>query len=107
MLEQVFPNEAELNILQSGAKKIGRAEVHARKKTFLEAFLSFVNETNYLKIIGLPEDLRETVQILMCERTYLIQLVKGLIEQVLHAKPKFFGDAFLENEYKNLQEKHP
>jgi SpoU rRNA methylase family enzyme len=36
-----------------------------------------------LKIFGLPDDLRDAVQVLMCERTYLVQLVKGLIEKLL------------------------
>ena len=45
----------------------------------------------------------------MCERTYLVQLVKGLIEKLLatnawdkRVKPKFFNDKFLEQAYENL-----
>ena len=62
-----------------------------------------------MKIFGLPDDLRDALQVLMCERTFLVQLVKGLIEkllpslledpkrhQLLLAQPKFFNDPFLE-----------
>jgi hypothetical protein len=65
-----------------------------------------------MKLFGLPDDLRDALQLLMCERTYLIQLVKGLIEkllpslleenkkhQLLLAQPKFFNDPFLEKQY--------
>ena len=50
-----------------------------------------------MKILGLPENLKVGIQLLMCERSYLIQLVKGLIDRVLpKEKPKFFDDPFLE-----------
>ncbi len=42
----------------------------------------------------------------MCERSYLIQLVKGLIDKILpKEKPKFFDDPFLENQFKNIEKK--
>lgn len=82
-LEKAFPNEAELNVLQSGVKQIGRAEVLAYDTPFLLSFLDFIKDTNYMKVFGLPDDLREAVQLLMCERTYLIQLVKGLLDKLL------------------------
>ena len=109
LLDKAFPNEAELNVLQSGVKKIGRAEILAYDHSFLRSFLSFIQSTNYMKIFGLPDDLRDALQVLMCERTFLVQLVKGLIEkllpslledpkrhQILLAQPKFFNDPFLE-----------
>jgi len=52
--------------------------------------------------------------VLLCERTYLVQLVKGLIEKLMPtlledsarphqaaalASPKFFNDPFLERQY--------
>jgi SpoU rRNA methylase family enzyme len=36
-----------------------------------------------MKLFGLPDDLRDALQVLMCERTYLVQIVKGLIEKLL------------------------
>ena len=72
LLDQAFPNEAELNVLQSGVKKIGRAEILAYDHKFLRSFLGFIQNTNYMKIFGLPDDLRDALQVLMCERTYLV-----------------------------------
>lgn len=58
-----------------------------------------------MKLFGLPDDLRDALQVLMCERTYLVQLVKGLIEKIIQqrVKPKFFNDQFLEEAYQNIQ----
>ena len=58
-----------------------------------------------MKLFGLPDDLRDALQVLMCERTYLVQLVKGLIEKLIQqrVKPKFFNDQFLEEAYQNIQ----
>lgn len=72
MLDKAFPNEAELNVLQSGVKKIGRAEILAYDHSFLRSFLSFIQSTNYMKLFGLPDDLRDALQVLLCERTYLV-----------------------------------
>lgn len=85
LLDRAFPNEAELNVLQSGVKQVGRAELLAKDQSFLQQLLAFIGETNYMKLLCLPDDLREAVQVLMCERTYLVQLVKGLIEKLIPA----------------------
>ncbi len=104
LLDKAFPNEAELNVLQSGIKQISRAELLTHDSSYLEGFLSFINDTNYMKLFGLPDDLRDALQVLMCERTYLIQLVKGVLEKLIgnreqRVKPKFFNDQFLEQAY--------
>ncbi len=59
-----------------------------------------------MKVFGLPDDLREAVSLLMCERTYLVQLLKGLIDRLLSggatnivSKPKIFNDPFLEQAF--------
>lgn len=100
-MDKAFPNEAELNVLQSGIKQISRAELLTHDSSYMESFLSFINDTNYMKLFGLPDDLRDALQVLMCERTYLIQLVKGVLEKLIgngvqRVKPKFFNDQFLE-----------
>lgn len=82
-MDKAFPNEAELNVLQSGIKQISRAELLAHDSSFLTSFLRFILDTNYMKLFGLPDDLRDALQVLMCERTYLVQLVKGLIEKLM------------------------
>ena len=61
LLDQAFPNEAELNVLQSGVKKIGRAEILAYDHTFLRSFLTFIQGTNYMKLFSLPDDLRDAL----------------------------------------------
>lgn len=106
ILDKAFPNEAELNVLQSGIKQISRAELLTHDSAYLASFLTFIIDTNYMKLFGLPDDLRDALQVLMCERTYLVQLVKGLIEMLIQkeqrVKPKFFNDQFLEQAYENI-----
>lgn len=44
--------------------------------------------------------MREAVTLFLYERTYLIQLLKGLIDKVLPKnRPKFFADSYLEKEF--------
>ena len=45
LIDRVFPSEAELNILQSGVKQIGRIEILANDNSFLRKFASLIKET--------------------------------------------------------------
>ena len=57
-----------------------------------------------MRITNMPDNLKDAIQILLCERTYLIQLVKGLIDKILPKdRPKFYDDPFLEKEYQKLE----
>ena len=54
----------------------------------------------------MPSNLKEAVQILLSERTYLIQMVKGLILRVLpKERPKFYDDPFLEMQFQKISKK--
>ena len=56
----------------------------------------------------MPVALKDAVQLLLCERTYLIQLIKGLIDRLKPKEhPKFFNDSFLENEFSKIKKKSP
>lgn len=44
----------------------------------------------------IPQDLKDAIRVFLCERTYLIQMCKALIERVIPKEmPKFFNDPFL------------
>lgn len=99
-LDQAFPREAELAITQSMINQVGRSEILANDNNFLKRFFTLIEETNYLRITAMPEELKAALQLLLCERTYLIQLIKGLIFRLLpKEKPKIFDDPFLEMEF--------
>lgn len=108
LLERAFPNEADLSIIQSGVKHVGRAELLTRDSKFLSSFSGQLSMSNYLRMFYLPDDMREAIQVLMCERTFLVQLVKGVLEQAAPLlqktqqsarQPKFVNDPFLEQQY--------
>jgi hypothetical protein len=61
ILDRAFPNEAELNVLQSGIKQISRAELLTHDSAYLTTFLKFILDTNYMKLFGLPDDLRDAL----------------------------------------------
>lgn len=105
-LDQAFPIEAELAISQSVIKQVGRSEILANDNSFLKKFLTLIEDTNYMRITVMPEDLKVALQLLLCERTYLIQLLKGLIFRILPKdKPRIFNDPFLEMEFSKLHKK--
>ena len=88
-MQRVFPNEAELfqhcnNNRKSESHFLGqgKAETLANDTNFLRQFLKLIKSTNYLQCKTLPEEVAEAFMMLMCERTYLIQLVRGLIAKV-------------------------
>ena len=60
-MDKAFPNEAELNVLQSGVKQISRAELLTHDSAYLTSFLTFILDTNYMKLFGLPDDLRDAL----------------------------------------------
>ncbi|CDW78414.1 UNKNOWN [Stylonychia lemnae] len=106
LLAQAFPIEADLNIFQSGVKQVGRTEILANDTNFLNKFYQFIEDSNYMRINNLPTDIKIAIQLLLCERSYLIQLVKGLIMKILpRDKPKIYNDPFLESEFLKLDKK--
>eukprot|EP00347_Sterkiella_histriomuscorum_P021283 403334550 len=106
MLDKGFPTESELNVIQSTARQVGRSETLATDNSFLTRLYQFIEETNYMRIQNMPSELKIAIQLLMCERTFLIQLIKGLIDRILPKdKPKIFNDPFLEQEFKKLEKK--
>jgi len=106
MLDKAFPNEAELNLLQSTVKKVGKSEVLANNAHFIQWLRTFIEESNHMSISNMPASLRDAVQLLLCERAWLIQLIKGLLDRCLpKERPKFFNDSFLETQFLKLKNK--
>ncbi|TNV85269.1 hypothetical protein FGO68_gene3935 [Halteria grandinella] len=112
MLDSAFPNEAEINIMQSMHHlRVGRAEVLAQDKSYLQKFLEILKQTSNLKILNFPDSTSEVISILMCERTFLLQFVKALIERVItdperknevNTIKQAYSDPFLEQEIKKM-----
>jgi hypothetical protein len=49
-------------------------------------------------MLHIPQNLKEAIAIFLCERTYLILLIKGLLNRILPKEvPKFYNDPYLEN----------
>ena len=61
MLDKAFPNEAELNLLQSTVKKVGRSEVLANNTHFIKWLRNFIEETNHMSIVNMPASLKDAV----------------------------------------------
>ena len=52
----------------SGVKKVGRSEILVNDINFLSVFYHFIEETNYMRMLNIPENINTALQILMCER---------------------------------------
>lgn len=96
-----------MNVMVSGIKKkLSTAEILANDLGFLQKFYDFIDETNTMRMLNLPENFQTCLQLLMSERQYLINLIKGLIYRILpKEKPQIFNDPFLEKQYEKLKER--
>ena len=55
---------------------------------------------------NVPHNFKDAITIFLAERSYLIQLLKGLINRLLpRDQPKFFQDSFLASEFEKMKKR--